>query len=301
MSNLMIAANGRWFDILSKFINSKFLTNKHGACPLCNAGVDRFRWDDRLGNGSYFCSVCGSGSGLHLLAQHQGLSHKEAAKLVYSFLPECKQTAKKPEVDKLERVKKLWAKREKLTEGDCVSEYLASRGIKNAPKTLHKAHHGVFIGEVWQPYVAMIAKAVIGSKAVGVHLTYLDGGKKANIEKSRECYSVAAGALNGAAIRLHEAGEKLLIAEGIETALSASQIFGIPAWSAINAGGMEKVIIPEFVKEVIICADRDLNYTGQSAAYNLAKRLTTAGLKVEVRLPDIEGDWNDILMSKLKL
>lgn len=293
MKPVLPAATGKWHDILSRFIEPHFLTNKHGPCPLCQ-GKDRFRWDDQEGGGGYFCSGCGSGSGLHLLAQHQGLSHKEAAKLVYSFLPECKQSAKKPEVDKLERVKKIWAKREKLAEGDCVSEYLSSRGIKNAPQTLHKAHHGVFIGEVWQPYVAMMAKAVIGSKAVGVHLTYLDGGKKANIEKSRECYSVAAGALNGAAIRLHEAGEKLLIAEGIETALSASQIFGIPAWAAINAGGMEKVIIPEFVKEVVIAGDADESYTGQAAAYVLAKRLKASGFKVSVEIP-AKGDWNDAL------
>src|SRR5574340_363551 len=258
-------AQGRWLDILSRFIEPHYLTNKHKPCPLCG-GKDRFRWDDRDGNGGYFCSHCGSGSGLHLLAQHQGIDHKEAARLVYSLLPEAKPTPKQPEIDKRNRVVKLWKRREEITQGDEVSKYLSGRGIKNVPKSLQKVHHGVFIGNVWQPYVAMIGKAVNGDKAVGVHLTYLKDGKKAEVQTQKVMYAVEDGALNGSAIRLHEAGETLLIAEGIETALSAAEIFGLPAGAAMNAGLLERVNGPYFVKHVVICADNDDNFVGQAAA-----------------------------------
>lgn len=290
-------ANGRWYDILSRFIEPHYLTNKHKPCPLCG-GKDRFRWDNRDGNGGYFCSHCGSGSGLHLLAQHQGISHREAAKLVYRLLPEAQQTPRQPEIDKRNRVLKLWNRREKITDGDEASQYLSGRGINNVPKTLYKVHHGVFIGEVWQPYVAMIGKAVNGRKAVGIHLTYLKDGKKADVPTQKIMYAVEDGALNGSAIRLHEAGETLLIAEGIETALSASEIFGLPAWAAMNAGLLEKVNVPNFVKSVVICADKDDNYVGQAAAYSLAKRLAGEGKEVRVEVPK-ENDFNDELLRGL--
>ena len=293
---LMPEANGRWLDILSRFIEPHYLTNKHKPCPLCG-GKDRFRWDDKDGNGGYFCSHCGSGSGLHLLAQHQGIGHKEAAKLVYSLLPEAKQAKPQPEQDKRGRVVKLWTRRESITDNDDVSKYLSGRGIKNAPKTLHKVNHGVFIGNVWQPYVAMIAKAVNGDKAVGVHLTFLKDGKKADVPTQKVMYAVEDGALNGAAVRLHEVGETLLVAEGIETALSAAQIFGLPAWAAMNAGLLERVNVPSFVKHVVICSDNDANYVGQAAAYALAKRLVQEGKTVRVEIPT-RKDWNDEISSR---
>lgn len=292
---LMPEANGRWLDILSRFIEPHILTNRHKPCPLCG-GKDRFRWDDKDGNGGYFCSQCGSGSGLHLLAQHQGIGHKEAAKLVYSLLPEAKPVKPQPEPDKRGRVVKLWDRREPLTEGDEVHKYLHGRGIKDIPKSLQKVSHGVFVGNVWQPYVAMIAKAANGDKAVGVHLTYLKDGKKAEVESAKKMYAVEDGALNGSAIRLHEAGERLLIAEGIETALSAAQLFGLPAWAAMNAGLLERVNVPAFVKHVVIAADNDSNYVGQAAAYALAKRLVHEGKTVSVEIPTYK-DWNDELRA----
>ena len=60
-------ARGRWKEILAQFgIDPKFLTNRHGSCPLCR-GKDRFRFDDKDGSGSYFCNQCGPGSGVILI------------------------------------------------------------------------------------------------------------------------------------------------------------------------------------------------------------------------------------------
>jgi putative DNA primase/helicase len=284
-------AEGRWFDILSRYIDKGVLTNKHKPCPLCK-GKDRFRWDDKDGNGGYFCSHCGSGSGLHLLAQHQGISHKEAAKLVYSLLPQTVQSKPQPSIDKRARVVKLWTKRELLTDNDDVTRYLHGRGIQTIPPAIRRVRHGVFVGNVWQPYIAMIAKAVKGNRAVGVHLTYLADGAKADVTKQKVMYAVEDGALNGAAVRLYDAGETLIIAEGIETALSAAEIFNLPAWAAMTAGLLERVIVPKFVKRVIVCGDNDSNFVGQAAAYALAKRMVDEGRTASVEIPQA-GDWND--------
>lgn len=53
---------------------------RHGPCPICG-GKDRFRFDDKDGRGTWFCSHCDpqSGGGLALLAKFIGKSAHETA------------------------------------------------------------------------------------------------------------------------------------------------------------------------------------------------------------------------------
>lgn len=286
--NLMDQARGRWTDILSRFIDSHFLKNKHGPCPICG-GKDRFRFDDKGGDGMFYCSSCGAGSGLHLLALHQGIDHKQAAKLVYEMLPESqfKEPEKKP--DHSSRIMEMWGRRKPISEGDEVSRYLEGRGL-NPVKSMFRLD-----GKI----PAMMLKIAKGNRSVGLHLTHIQDGKKANIDVPKRTYAIEEGALNGGAIRLFDAADHLLVAEGIETAMSAGMIFGIPCWSTVNAGMMERLELPEFVRQVTICADRDKNFRGQVAAYKLAERLTKEGRKVCVQMP-VNKDFNDDLMESLR-
>ena len=301
-NTFQLQTNGKWLGILSKFIGAKYLTGRHCGCPLCGEGTDRFRFDDKEGNGTFICNYCGAGSGLHLLASYQNITHKDAAKMVYDILPEIKDVPNTPpQIDKHERVKKIWAKREKIVHGDNVQRYLESRGITGIPPTLFKVQHGVYQDKVWIPLTAMVAKCVNNGKATGLHFTFLKDGKKADVESQRQIYSAGDGILNGSVIKLHEPKDgTILIAEGIETALSAAVICNLPAWATMTAGMMERVNIPDGITQVIICADHDLSFTGQAAAYTLAKRLVNAGLTVDVMLPAM-GDWNDTLRQELKI
>jgi putative DNA primase/helicase len=105
--------------------------------------------------------------------------------------------------------------------------------------------------------------------------------------------------INGAAIHLCEAGEILALAEGIETALAVHQLEGLPVWSTIDAGNMERVLLPATVRKVYIYADHDASYTGQRAAYMLAHRLVVMEKRqVEVRIPKHPGDWLNVLLAK---
>jgi putative DNA primase/helicase len=79
-------ARYRWPAILvNAGINSIYLQNKHGPCPTCD-GVDRFRFDDRTGNGDYFCNQCGSGDGISLLMKVHGWTAQEALQAVSQWL-----------------------------------------------------------------------------------------------------------------------------------------------------------------------------------------------------------------------
>ncbi len=83
------AARGRWCDILPALgIPAEALTNRHRPCPGCG-GTDRFRFDDKDGNGTWFCSGGGeprSGDGFALLAHVRGLLPFDALLAVAGYL-----------------------------------------------------------------------------------------------------------------------------------------------------------------------------------------------------------------------
>jgi phage/plasmid primase-like uncharacterized protein len=76
------AAHGQWPHILLEFgIPYDALNGKHQACPACG-GKDRFRFDDRHGDGDYYCSGCDPGKGISLVAKVNGWDYAEAAKRI---------------------------------------------------------------------------------------------------------------------------------------------------------------------------------------------------------------------------
>ncbi len=78
-------ASGRWVGILSAFgLSEKTLSGKHCPCPVCG-GKDRFRFDNKNGKGTFYCSGCGAGNGVDLVMKLKGWSFKEAAKEIQSM------------------------------------------------------------------------------------------------------------------------------------------------------------------------------------------------------------------------
>ena len=97
-------------------------------------------------------------------------------------------------------------------------------------------------------------------------------------------------------VRLFEADEELGIAEGIETALAAHELFKVPVWAALTANGIRSFQPPRGLLRLHVFADNDANYVGQVAAYELAHRLNRDGLTVEVHVPPLaDTDWLDLL------
>lgn len=287
-------ARGKWHSILSVFIDKKFLTGNHGPCPICG-GKDRFRWDNRDGNGSYYCSSCGPGTGIHLLAQVLNISHADAWKKVEAVVgtatPENQRPAKTDDMRR-DEIKKILASCRRSTNGDDVGEYLAGRGIIDIPGSIFTGNH--------KGMSCMVTRFAKGKIMSGLHVTYIRDGIKIE-DNPRKMYGAKDGGLPGSAIRLHQLGDgtELIIAEGVETALSASILFGRPAWATGCAQFMERVEIPDFITSVIICGDNDASFTGQCAAYILAKRLWSKKKNVIIRIPENVGeDWNDALKNK---
>lgn len=290
-------AIGRWPGILSALgVDRRYLVNRHGPCPSCE-GKDRFRFDDKNGRGTWYCNQCGPGDGFELLKLVNGWSFQDAAKQVDKIIgtvqagPVTKDRTEKSKVDALRSV---WTASREVTKGDPVWRYLTGRvGIESIPAAL-RFHPGLRHSE-GSTYPAMVAKMTApDGSGVSIHRTYLtDDGQKAPVKDVKKFMS--GKPLNAAAVRLSEVREYTGIAEGIETALAASIRFQTPVWAATNAVLLESWVPPEGVKRVLIAGDNDASYTGQSAAFNLARRLIRDGYAVEIVIPEKVGtDWADL-------
>lgn len=294
-------AVGRWPGILQALgIDARFLSNKHGPCPVC-AGTDRYRFDDKDGRGTWICSYCGSGDGISLLRRVFGWSFAEAAKQVDRFVgtvPAGPIASARTEESKVRALTRTWAAGRAVVEGDPVWLYLNRRvGLSAAPADVrfHPAlRYTDADGKDLGQFPAMIARLRYpDGTGASIHRTYLtEAGEKAPVPQVKKI--MAGKPLNTAAVMLAPAGRCVGIAEGIETALAASHRFSVAVWAATNAVLLESWAPPAGVEQVLIAGDNDASYTGQAAAFSLARRLVRDGYAVEIQIPDTEGrDWAD--------
>jgi len=105
------------------------------------------------------------------------------------------------------------------------------------------------------------------------------------------------GPIPGGRVELIPAtGTKLAIAEGVESALSAHILLGIPAWACCGSFP-DTFALPSQISEVVIVADHDASGGSEKRAKALRSSIRRAcRVEVEVFLPDTEGqDANDVL------
>ena len=292
-------AEGRWLGILPALgISESFLTGKHGPCPLCG-GKDRWRWDNLEGRGTWICSKCGAGDGIALLMQKNRWEFRQAAEQIDTVIGSVLADVPKrqrSDREKRDAMSKLWQSSKAIEANDPVGRYLARRvGLTAFPSCLRTAFSARYQSDRPSFHPAMIALVTGPDGAPSIlHRTYLTAdGRKASVDAPRRL--MPGTVAKGAAIRLAPAGDALGIAEGIETALSASALFGVPCWAAVNAGMLALWRPPLDVRRILIFGDNDASYTGQAAAYALARRLRSEGFIVEVEVPaEPEADWNDV-------
>lgn len=292
-------ANGRWPGLLVHFgVDRTLLSGRHTPCPACE-GRDRFRFDDKEGRGTFFCSHCGAGDGFKLLNLVKGWSFKQAASEIETVVGTVPANTIKPSMSDAEKVaayKRIWRQSKTVTVGDPVHQYLVRRvGITNVPASIrfHAELDYRHDDGSKTRHPAMIARVTDNDgKGVAIHRTYLtEGGDKADVPTAKKVIGILPAS---SAIRLFDAGSCLGVAEGIETALSASLSFDVPVWASVTASGMERWSPPTGSRRVIVFGDNDVSGTGQASAWILAKRLIASGIDVEVKIPPEAGtDWND--------
>jgi hypothetical protein len=179
--------------------------------------------------------------------------------------------------------------------GTLVETYLRSRGIIiSVPVAIH-FHPGLrhVSGQRWPAMVGLVTGGNDGAP-LAIHRTFLarDGLAKAPIEPNK----MMLGPCHGGAVRLGPPDDRLMIAEGIETALSAMQATGQAAWAALSTSGLRALDLPAEVRDVIVLADGD--DPGETAARVAGLRWKREGRRVRVAHPPRGFDFNDVLMGR---
>lgn len=177
--------------------------------------------------------------------------------------------------------------------GSLAETYLGSRGLQDpgSPDLLfHPDLTDFDTKRGWSGMVAVVRDGA-GAPTGGIHRTFLldDGSAKAPAGKKM------LNAVAGGSVRLTPlpVDGHLGIAEGIETALSAQMIFGVPTWAALSADGLRRWQWPRGVGRVTIFADA--GDAGRQAAAALVDRLTVANLPNRIVTPLHGDDFNDDL------
>jgi putative DNA primase/helicase len=306
-----------WPSVLARLgiADSYLQLRKVGPCPICG-GRDRFFFDNRKGRGDYFCRQCGAGDGFTLLRRIYGWPFAEARRRVITAAGltaaetgtefaldgavrasmegiECGAQIARPSA----RVRTI--ARTSCPIVDCPDAilYLESRGLWPLPNScVLRAHAGL---DYWDGslrigrYPGLVAEVRdFEGELVTLHVTYLEAGRKITANQPRKLLSRLIGR-EGCAVRLTPACDTLGIAEGIETALAATMIDGLPVWSALNTALLARFQSPAGISRLIVYADRD--EAGLLAAARLTGRLRGTA-KIELRPPPAPAkDWAEVL------
>lgn len=295
------AARGRWlsiFEILG--IEVPAPPGAHGPCPVC-LGTDRFRLDQDTADGTWFCNQCTpqAGDGISLVRECLGLGfHATLTKISEIVGSGVAQAGVKKEssYDPKEMLNKVWSASVPIAGADPVSKYLHSRGILLTPENVRYCSE-CYNSDTKAKYPAMVARLMDPEgKPVGLHRTYLADGKKADVKSPKKLMK-GVKPLAGSAVRLCKPDNGAVgIAEGVETAMAARQVSGVPCWAALNTSLLKTFRPPDGIRHVVIFGDVDPHFAGHVAAYSLANRLYNMDLLVQVEFPPEGKDWNDYLI-----
>lgn len=187
----------------------------------------------------------------------------------------------------------LW-NRAIAAQGTLASAYLESRGItRDIPSTIRYAaslrHRPTGLD-----LPALVAAVHDGAgKLTAVQRIFLThDGRKSPVRAPK----MSLGLLTDGAARLAPSGPVLGLAEGVEDALSAQQLFDIPCWAVLGAERMHRITLSDSVLEVQIFADN--GEPGHRAAERAADIYTRQGRRVALRYPPAGfEDWNAALQA----
>ena len=284
---LTLALGGKWYG-------------RFGAapCPCCQP--ERRKGQTALtlgdGNGGRLLAHCKrSGCAFTDIAAAAGLRSGDYTPPDPATRAQRERERRAEAVKRAEQAKRLWQEAQPIA-GTRAERYLRGRGITcDLPRTL-RFHPNAWHGPTARRYPAMVA-AVQGAGAAAVHRTWLraDGSGKADIEPAKAML----GATAGGAVRLTDGPSRLVVAEGIESALSLlCGLLDGPAtvWAALSTSGMRGLHLPPEPGRLTIAPDGD--GPGREAAHALAERAHGLGWKVGILDPGTGADFNDILTGK---
>jgi putative DNA primase/helicase len=195
-----------------------------------------------------------------------------------------------------DNARRLWQEARAMVKSPAAA-YLNSRGLVHLPSALRFLERTPLGPKGTVKFLpAMLAAVTTDTGIVAVHRTFLDTGRPAlaRFERPRR----ALGSLGIGAVRLAPPSDgRLGLAEGIESALSASVLFGIPCWATLGNERFGLVAIPESVCELHLFVDHDAG--GRVATERALRAYAHPDRRILTRAPEAPGfDWNDVLKAR---
>ena len=207
--------------------------------------------------------------------------------------------AAQPRVDGTERnAFRLWLEASALA-GTPAERYLAGRGIAVSSPDL-RFHPRMPLGPkgAVRFLPAMVAAVRNDAGVLALNRTFLDPDcdRLASFEQPKR----SLGSPGSGSVRLaFPRGGRLGLAEGVESALSAMQLFGIPCWATLGNERFGLVTIPESVRELHLFVDNDMG--GRLAEERALEAHAREGRRIVTRPPPRDGDdWNDELVRRIR-
>jgi hypothetical protein len=275
-----------------------------GRCPFHREKTPSFKVSAR--RQTFHCFGCGAhGDVIDYLAQRDGLSTGEVLRRLRELAGAPSPTTApgrrppaeaRPDPDpdpeaerRRELAQEIWRQSETIPAGPPRDYLTARRGITLWDPDRLRWHPDC----PWQGGTAgcLVAPVVDHATGYAVGVWRIRPAMDGPVERR------GLGPIKGNAARLFWAeGPGLVIAEGVEDALAAHALTGLPAWAALNAGNLGELVLPERFREIAIYADADAVGTAHAAA--LARRLEREGRAVRLRRPRWAKDANDILLAR---
>ncbi|MEO5951568.1 MAG: toprim domain-containing protein [Chloroflexia bacterium] len=183
--------------------------------------------------------------------------------------------------------------------GTIAEAYLNFRGCQVSEAIIAAASlrfhpHCIFGYERYPAMVALMRNVATGQPS-GIHRTALkdDGTGKRTLPEGKSA-KMMMGTPKGSAVMLMQCSTILGISEGIESGLSASQLFGIPVWATMSAKGIADFPVIYGLKHLTVFADHDP--VGLAAARSCGGTYKEAGIEGQIRCPPKnESDWNSYM------
>lgn len=194
------------------------------------------------------------------------------------------------------RAESIWREAGPLA-GSLGERYLRARGIvrlstalRFCPRTPIGRGHAVR----FRP--ALIAAIRLHDRIAAIQRIFLsDDPPSLAADMARARFTL--GRPLGGAVMLDRAGPVLGLAEGIETALSATILLGIPVWATLGNERLPAISLPSTVLRIVLLPDADA--PGRLAERRARLAYARAGREIRTLWPwHGLNDWNDVLQRE---
>jgi DNA primase len=290
----------RLSEIISRRVKlSSGKKDRFGLCPFHADKKPSFSVNDA--KGFYHCFGCGAhGDILDWLQNAEGLTFSEAVERLRCEAGTSQKSAgRQIHLSQSEKMatnqdiaRSIWRDSVPI-HGTPAEHYLRGcRGISIELPNCLRFHPALrFDDRAAGELPALVASVVdLAGSLVAIQRTFLlpDGSGKARIERPKR----ALGPVGLGAVCLAPSARIVGVAEGIETGLSAMELFAVPVWCALGSN-LARVALASFARNVAIFAD--LGEVGERAAASASVAFHSQNRLVTVRYPKEGKDFNDEL------